>query len=131
MQVKLITPEKIFFSGDAVQVDAPGTEGVFGVLPGHAPFISTLKAGLVNIELASGEHKRFVVLSGIAEITPESVTLLAEVAEDCSGMNSADVSSRLSAAKSAMDTAIGEDQKKIASQSLMMAEAIADALKAA
>lgn len=131
MQVKLITPEKIFFSGDAVQVDAPGTEGVFGVLPGHAPFISTLKAGLVNIELAGSEHKRFVVLSGIAEVTPESVTLLVEVAEDCSDMNSADVASRLSAAKDAVAAAIGDEQKKIASQALVMAETIADALKAA
>lgn len=131
MQVKLITPEKIFFSGDAVQVDAPGTEGVFGVLPGHAPFISTLKAGLVNIELAGGEHKRFVVLSGLAEINPESVTILAEVAEDCSGMNAADVSNRIDAAKSAMDSAIGDEQKKLAGQKLTMAEAIAEALKAA
>jgi F-type H+-transporting ATPase subunit epsilon len=131
MQVKLITPEKVFFSGDAVQVDAPGTEGVFGVLSGHAPFISTLKAGLVNIELSGGDHKRFVVLSGIAEVTPESVTLLAEVAEDCSGMNAADVSSRLAAAKDAVGAAIGDEQKKIASQTLVMAETIADALKAA
>ncbi len=131
MQVQLITPEKIFFSGEAAQVDAPGTEGVFGVLPGHAPFISTLKAGLVNIELASGEQKRFVVLSGLAEVSPDSVTLLAEVAEDCSGMNAADVSARVDAAKSAMDAAISEDQKKAASQQLVMAETIAEALKAA
>lgn len=131
MQVQLITPEKIFFSGQAEMVTAPGTEGVFGVLPGHAPLISTLKAGLVNIELAGGEQKRFVVLSGLAEVNPEKVTILAEVAEDCSGMSSADVSTRLDAAKSAVDAAISDEQKKLAGQKLIMAEAIVEALKAA
>ncbi len=131
MMVQLITPEKIFFSGEAEMVTAPGTEGVFGVLSGHAPLISTLKAGLVNIELAGGEQKRFVVLSGIAEVNPEKVTILAEVAEDCSALSGADISTRLDMAKSAVDAAIGDEQKKLAGQKLIMAEAIVEALKAA
>ena len=79
MKTQLITPEKILFEGEAAYVQVPGAEGEFGVLPGHAPTISTLKEGVIAVDLAGGEHKEFPVSSGVAEVTPERVTLLVEV----------------------------------------------------
>ena len=76
MKCQLITPEKILFEGEASYVSVPGSEGEFGVLDGHAPLISTLKEGVVGIELASGEKKEFSVVSGVAEVTPARCTLL-------------------------------------------------------
>jgi F-type H+-transporting ATPase subunit epsilon len=78
MNLQIITPEKILYSGEAVMVTAPGTEGEFGVLAGHAPFISTLKAGEIVVTLAGGKEERMAIESGVAEVTPEHCTLLIE-----------------------------------------------------
>ena len=80
MQVQLITPEKTLFSGPACMVVAPGTEGEFGVLPGHMPFISTLKPGTVVIELEDGVQEKIEITGGVAEILPDRCTLLVEAA---------------------------------------------------
>lgn len=78
MQVQLISPEKTLFEGIATFVQIPGVMGEFGVLPGHAPFISTLKAGNISIDLASGGKQEFPVTGGVAEVQPEKVTILVE-----------------------------------------------------
>lgn len=80
MKLQVITPEKILFEGEASYVQIPGTEGEFGVLDGHAPVVSTLKEGVVTVDLASGEKKEFSVTGGVAEVVPERCTLLVEVA---------------------------------------------------
>lgn len=80
MRVQLITPEKILFEGDAAYVQVPGTLGEFGVLPNHAPLISTIREGNIGIDLANGEKHEFHVISGVAEVLPERVTLLVETA---------------------------------------------------
>lgn len=80
MKLQLITPEKILFEGDASYIGIPGTEGDFGVLDGHAPTVSTLKEGVVSVDLANGEKKEFAVTGGVAEVVPERCTLLVEVA---------------------------------------------------
>src|SRR4029453_1531267 len=69
---ELVSPEKLAFSGEVDQVDAPGAEGEFGVLAGHAPFISTLKPGVLII-YAGGQRTRFVISGGFAEINPQGM----------------------------------------------------------
>ncbi len=76
---ELVSPEKIAFSGEADQVDVPGAEGDFGVFAGHAPLISLLRPGVVTVH-AGGEQTRLVVLGGFAEVGPDGLTLLADVA---------------------------------------------------
>jgi F-type H+-transporting ATPase subunit epsilon len=80
MQVKLITPEKILFEGAANYVQVCGSQGEFGVLPNHAPFVSSLKEGVISVENSSGEKQEFPVKSGVAEINANGVTLLVESA---------------------------------------------------
>lgn len=80
MHLQIITPEKTLFSGEAAMVTVPGAEGEFGVLPNHAPLVSTLRAGEIVIDLADKSQKRIAVESGVAEVTPEKVTLLVEAA---------------------------------------------------
>ena len=76
----LVSPEKVAFSGEVEQVDVPGAEGDFGVLAGHAPFVSTIRPGIITVHGASGEQK-IVVLGGFAEVSAEGLTVLADVAE--------------------------------------------------
>ena len=76
---ELVSPEKVAFSGEVDQVDVPGSEGDFGVLAGHAPLISLLRPGLMTV-YAGGAQTKVVVLGGFAEMRPDGLTVLADVA---------------------------------------------------
>jgi len=77
----LVSPEKLLFSGEVDQVDAPGTEGYFGVLAGHAPMVSALRAGIMTVTV-NGQAQRMVVLGGFAEVSAEgTLTVLADLAD--------------------------------------------------
>lgn len=76
---ELVSPERLIFSGDVEQVDVPGEEGDFGVFAGHAPFVATLKPGVLSIH-GGGERQRIVVYGGLAEIGADGLTVLAEQA---------------------------------------------------
>ena len=75
----LVSPEKIAFSGEVDQVDVPGQEGDFGVLAGHAPFVATLRPGILTVT-AGGTQQKIIVLGGLAEISEKGLTILADVA---------------------------------------------------
>jgi F-type H+-transporting ATPase subunit epsilon len=75
----LVAPDKLLFSGDVDQVDVPGAEGDFGVLAGHAPLVAMLKPGVLVVHIG-GEKKRIVVFGGFAEVNPQGLTILADVA---------------------------------------------------
>ena len=78
--LEVVTPDKLIFSEYVDQVSAPGTEGDFGILPGHCPFLTTLRVG--ELEYRVGEKVRYLsVLWGFTEVTPNKVTVLAEIAE--------------------------------------------------
>jgi len=76
---ELVSPDRISFSGEVDQVDVPGSEGDFGVLAGHAPLIALLRPGLMTV-YAGGEQTKLVVLGGFAEVGPDGLTVLADVA---------------------------------------------------
>jgi F-type H+-transporting ATPase subunit epsilon len=81
LHFSLVAPERELFSGEVDQVDAPGSEGDFGVLAGHAPFMTTLKEGRVKA-YDDGDLKVFDVRGGFADVTAEGLTILAEHAEE-------------------------------------------------
>ncbi|MGY3448893.1 F0F1 ATP synthase subunit epsilon [Bradyrhizobium sp. USDA 4353] len=75
----LVSPEKIAFSGEVDQVDVPGEQGDFGVLAGHAPFVATLRPGILTVT-TGGTQQKIIVLGGLAEISEKGLTILADVA---------------------------------------------------
>ena len=75
----LVSPEKELFSGEVDQVDAPGVDGDFGVFSGHEPFMTTLRSGAVTVR-DGGKTRVFTIEGGFADVTPESLTILAESA---------------------------------------------------
>jgi F-type H+-transporting ATPase subunit epsilon len=79
LRFSLVSPERELFAGDVDQVDAPGSEGDFGVLAGHAPFMTTLKEGRVKV-FNEDETQVFEVRGGFADVTLEGLTILAEYA---------------------------------------------------
>ena len=80
LHFELVSPEKLVFSGEVDQVDLPGVEGDFGVLAGHAPYIATLKPGVLTVHKAGGPEK-IIVLGGLAEVSEKGLTVLASVAD--------------------------------------------------
>ena len=81
LHFELVTPEKQVLSEDVHMVVVPGTEGEFGVLAGHAPFMSVLKDGEVAVyRSASGAPERISVSGGFAEVGDKGLTILAESA---------------------------------------------------
>lgn len=79
---ELVSPEKLLMSEDVTQVLVPGAEGEFCVLPKHAPVLSTLKPGVLEIEGGESGASRVFVRSGFAEVGPDSLTILAQRAID-------------------------------------------------
>ena len=80
MRLELATPSRLLVSTDVDEVVAPGTEGYFGVLPGHAAFLTTLGAGEVTYRHGR-EEQHLAVIGGFAEVTADRVNVLAEGAE--------------------------------------------------
>jgi F-type H+-transporting ATPase subunit epsilon len=80
VQFELVTPERVLLSETVEMVVVPGTEGNFGVLPGHAPLISTIRPGTIDIYESQTITRRIFIVGGIAEVTPERCTVLADEA---------------------------------------------------
>jgi len=80
LHFEFVSPENVLFSGDVDQVDLPGIEGDLGVLPGHAPMVTTLRPGVVTI-FREGRRDAVVVVGGFAEMGPAGLTVLADRAE--------------------------------------------------
>jgi len=93
----LVAPDKLTFSGEVDQVDVPGIEGDFGILPGHAATVSLLRPGILTI-YANGTQKKMVVLGGFAEVSADgALTVLAEVADTVEDFDRAALASRITA----------------------------------
>ncbi|MCG8470352.1 MAG: F0F1 ATP synthase subunit epsilon [Desulfobacterales bacterium] len=81
IRLEIVTPEKRVVSEDVQIVMAPGSEGEFGVLDGHTPFLTALKVGMVRFKDADGKECGVFVSGGFAEALADRVTILAESAE--------------------------------------------------
>ncbi|WP_167954429.1 ATP synthase F1 subunit epsilon [Sphingomonas jejuensis] len=79
LHFELVTPEKLYRSADVHMVVVPGSEGEFGVLEGHAPFMSTVKDGDLSIYPTAGAApERIRIEGGFAEVNERGLTVLAE-----------------------------------------------------
>ncbi len=78
--LEIVTPQGMVYSGEVDEVTASGSEGEFGVLPGHVPFVTTLKIGILTCK-SGNESKFFFVSWGYAEVGPDKVMILADSAE--------------------------------------------------
>ncbi|HUC49393.1 MAG TPA: F0F1 ATP synthase subunit epsilon [Xanthobacteraceae bacterium] len=77
LHFEFVSPERVLFSGDVDQVDLPGAEGDMGILPLHAPMVTSLRPGVVTI-FNAGRRQEVVVVGGFAEMSPAGLTILAD-----------------------------------------------------
>ncbi len=89
IHVDIVSAEAEIFSGLAEIVFAPAVMGEVGVLPGHAPLVTSLKPGEVRVRLPGGEEQSFYVSSGMLEIQPHVVTVLSDTAQRAADLDEA------------------------------------------
>ncbi len=81
IRCEIVSQDRMVFAGDADIVVLPGTDGEMGILPHHAPLLTTLKIGIIKVR-SGGKEEVFTVAGGIAEVQPDIVTVLADAAEN-------------------------------------------------
>jgi F-type H+-transporting ATPase subunit epsilon len=118
---ELVTPERLLLAGQAEQVVIPGAEGDFAVLAGHAPVISTLRPGILEITLADSKRRVFVK-KGVAEADPTRLTVLAQSAVDVEELDATRIAAELKSAEAELAEAKDDQSKR-------MAETLIDLLK--
>jgi F-type H+-transporting ATPase subunit epsilon len=92
----LVSPEKLAFSGEVDQVDIPGMEGDFGVLAGHAPVVAAIRPGILTV-IVGATREKIIVLGGLAEVSENGLTVLADVATSLEDLDRAEFADRISA----------------------------------
>ena len=80
IELQIVTPDKLLVREQVDEVEIPGTEGYFGVLPGHTPMLASLAVG--EMWYRKGQEKIYLSLAyGFCEVLPDRVTILAQLAE--------------------------------------------------
>lgn len=111
---ELVSPERLIFSGNAIEVVVPGTEGYFTVMKNHAPFMSTVKPGVVEATLDSGDAMKVFVRGGLADVSPSGFTLLAEIAVPVGDLTTAMIDREIANARE--DLSLANDDKRQSAQ---------------
>ncbi len=119
----LVAPEARVFQGEVDMVVVPGAEGDFGVLAGHAPFMSTIRSGAIAIHDGADVRRTFIH-GGFAEVTSEGLTILAEEAIDLNAVDPADVERQLTEAREDLGQARDEDETREAQNRIEKFEAL-------
>ena len=75
---ELVSPEKLVLAAEVQQVQVPGSEGDFGILAGHAPVMTSIRPGVLEVTTRTGNAKKYYVRGGFAEADPERLVVLAQ-----------------------------------------------------
>ena len=130
VQFELVSPERLLVSAPVEMVVVPGAEGDFGVLPGHAPLISTVRTGVISIFEGGKVDRRIFVSGGFAEVTPERCTVLADEAVALETADRAAIDARVKAARDDLADADNDAERASATTALAVAEALLASLDA-
>lgn len=124
---ELVSPERLVFSGAVTEVIVPGSEGEFGVMAGHAPFIATIAAGILTIK-GDGADKRLFVRGGFAEANPKGLTVLAEQATPVESFDRAALAQLIKDAREDVADARTDETRQKAERHLADLQQVADLL---
>jgi F-type H+-transporting ATPase subunit epsilon len=91
IRFELVSPEKLVLAADIQMAQVPGSEGDMGILPGHAPVMTTIRPGVLVVTTRTGNEKKFYVRGGFAEVNPEQLTVLAQQSIDVDELDKAAV----------------------------------------
>ena len=127
LKFSLVSPARELFSGEVDHVIAPGSDGEFGVLVNHAPFMTTLKNGVVRVEDGGETTMRLFVRGGFADVTPAGLTILAEEAVNMDSVSAESVQKELDESRQAL-LAEGKDGSAVLEEQVAYLESLKAAL---
>ena len=117
IKVEIVSPENLVFSKEASSITVPGSEGYFTVMGDHAPLMTILKQGFVTVE-HDKEKTSFYVGGGFADVSPEGVTILAEIAKTSSDYSHEEIQNAIISAKESLKQAEGYEETSVAQELL-------------
>ena len=123
IQFELVSPERLLVSEPVEMVVVPGVEGDFGVLPGHAPLVSTVRPGVIAVFEGGKVVQRIFVARGFAEVTGERCTVLAEQAVPVADIDRAAVETELRDAREDLSEAKDDAERARLESRIATAEA--------
>ncbi len=129
LQFELVTPEKLAISSRVQMVEVPGELGDFGVLPGHAPFMSMIRPGVVTVHESEEKRDYYFIPAGYAEVNPGGCTILAEYVYALAEMTSEQIEKKLAEAKVAAEHTKDPAEKERAERELRVAELLGQAFE--
>jgi F-type H+-transporting ATPase subunit epsilon len=122
LSFRLVMPERELLNIEADMVVVPGSEGDFGVLHGHAPLISTVRPGVLEVIQGTKVEQRFMVVGGFAEVTPERCTVLADEAVPFEQVTAEQLGERQRAAERDLADAATDAEKAAAQKAVAVAK---------
>lgn len=125
---ELASPEALLVSTAADMVVVPGAEGDFGVLPGHAPFISEVRPGVIDVYQADKVDERIFVAGGFAEVNERGCTVLSVEAYPLEDLDRDDVQERLKAAEEDLADADDDQERGAAESEIALCNAMLEAI---
>ena len=130
-EFELVSPEQLLLSEPVEMAVVPGTEGDFGVLPGHAPMISAVRTGVISIWRDGTVDRRIFVAGGFAEVTPERCTVLADEAVALETADRGAAQERISDAEDDLAHADTDPERESAQAALEIATSLLSAIDSA
>ncbi|WP_119462900.1 F0F1 ATP synthase subunit epsilon [Rhodospirillaceae bacterium SYSU D60014] len=123
IQFELVAPERLLLSQPVEMIVLPGAEGDFGVLPGHAPFVSTIRPGVIAVFDGGQVTERLFIAGGFAEVTPERCTVLAEEAMPVGQLDRGAIDTQMREARNDLADAKDDGDRAAAETRITVAEA--------
>ena len=133
VEFELVSPEKLLLSEKVEMVVVPGADGDFGILPRHAPLISSLRTGVIAVYRQNRRDisERIFVDGGFAEVTPERCTVLAEQAVPVWEIDRTSTEQQLKDAREDLSDATSEAERKVLERQIARYEGMLQAVAAA
>jgi F-type H+-transporting ATPase subunit epsilon len=118
LKFELVSPERLLVSEQVQQVTVPGTEGNFTVFAQHAPVLSTMRPGVVDVKKDGGEEQRIFVRGGFAEVNPAGLTILAENAMPLEDLDKDNLAQQIQNASEDVADATDDEKRRVAQENL-------------
>lgn len=115
---ELVSPERLLVSEEVAQVVVPGSEGQFTMLKGHAPFMTTIRPGVIEVTGQAGTVSRIFVRGGFADASPAGLTILAEMAVPVQDLKADQIAREIRNAEEDVADAQTDEGKRVAQEKL-------------
>ncbi len=127
LRYEIVSPERLLKDAQAAMVVVPGTDGDFAAMPQHAPMMSTIRPGVVEIfETEGGDAERLFVKGGLAQISPDGLTILAEEAIQLEEVDAADLGAKIAEAEANLNAAADDVARAAAEKELAWMTALSE-----